>query len=38
MKNASDELISQADMVSLEDNNHDGVKKTLEYLLITNHD
>lgn len=38
MKNAGDELISQADMVSLDDNNHDGVKKTLEYLLITNHD
>ena len=38
MKNSSDELISQADMVSLDDNNNDGVKKTLEYLLLTNHD
>ena len=33
VKNASDELISQADMVSLEDNNHDGVGKVIEEIM-----
>lgn len=37
MKNSEEVLFAHADMISLDDNNHDGVKKTLEYLLATNH-
>lgn len=37
MSNAEEQLLPYADMVSLADNDHDGVLKTLQYLLATNH-
>jgi len=36
MKNAKDNIKNQAKYVSIEDNDHDGIKLTLEYLLKNN--
>ena len=33
MKNGSDETKKQADMVSLDDNDNDGIMKTLKHIL-----
>lgn len=37
MTNGAESLLNQIERRSLGDNNHDGVSKTLEYLLATNH-
>lgn len=37
MSNGVESLLNQIERKSLDDNNHDGVSKTLEYLLATNH-
>lgn len=36
MLNGQDSVKEKANLVSLDDNDHDGIKKTLEYLLATN--
>lgn len=36
MRNAPDDVKARAKMVALDDNDHNGIKKTLEYLLATN--